>query len=127
MLALGIGVNVAVFSFFNLLVLDPLDVPEPATLVRFTRHAPDRYAYAVPYPEMAYLAAHARVLSSVLAVTTERVSIDDGAQPAAAQFVTPNYFSELGAQAALGRLLDRDRDEGPAAWWPPRLPPAACC
>src|SRR5580704_5384975 len=35
MLAVGIGINVAAFSFFNLLVLRPLPVRDPATLLQF--------------------------------------------------------------------------------------------
>src|SRR5450432_2627423 len=37
MLAIGIGVNVAVFGFFNLLLLRPLPVRDPAALLRFDR------------------------------------------------------------------------------------------
>jgi hypothetical protein len=54
MLAIGIGVNVAAFGFFNLMVLRPLPVREPQTLLRFQRQANDRYASALPYPEMAF-------------------------------------------------------------------------
>ena len=39
MLAIGIGVNVAVFGFFDLMVLRPLNVRNPATLLRFHRRA----------------------------------------------------------------------------------------
>src|ERR1700730_3330787 len=52
MLALGIGVNVAAFGFFNLMVLRPLHVRSPDTLLRFKRRAPNSYAYKMPYPEM---------------------------------------------------------------------------
>ena len=47
MLALGIGVNVAAFGFFNLMVLRPLPVHDPATLLRFKRRAQKNYAYPV--------------------------------------------------------------------------------
>jgi hypothetical protein len=58
MLALGIGVNIAAFGFFNLMVLRPLPVRDPATLLRFQRHAPHSYASALPYPEMAFFGEH---------------------------------------------------------------------
>ena len=35
MLALGIGVNVAAFGFFDLMFLRPLPVRDPATLLQF--------------------------------------------------------------------------------------------
>src|ERR1017187_6946151 len=40
MLALGIGVNVAAFGFFDLMFLRPLPVRDPGTLLRFERSAP---------------------------------------------------------------------------------------
>src|SRR6266404_561703 len=40
MLALGIGVNVAAFGFFNLMFLRPLAVRDPQSLLRFRRHSP---------------------------------------------------------------------------------------
>ena len=43
MLAIGIGVNVAVFGFFDLFVLRPLNVRDPGTLLRFHRRAQSPY------------------------------------------------------------------------------------
>src|SRR5580692_2926516 len=63
MLAIGIGVNVAIFGFFDLLVLRPLQVRDPATLLRFHRRAPRNYAFALPYPEVAFFREHTRTLS----------------------------------------------------------------
>src|SRR5450755_1740781 len=37
MLAIGIGVNVAAFGFFNLIFFKPLPIRDPATLLRFDR------------------------------------------------------------------------------------------
>ena len=52
MLAIGIGVNVAAFGFFDLIFLRPLRVRDPATLLRFHRRAPrEGYAFTLPYPE----------------------------------------------------------------------------
>ena len=65
MLAIGIGVNVAVFGFFDLMVLRPLNVRDPATLLRFHRRAQSPYAFALPYPEMAFFREHSRTLSAV--------------------------------------------------------------
>ena len=41
-LAVGIGVNIAAFGFFNLIVLRTLPVRDPGTLLRFQRATPDR-------------------------------------------------------------------------------------
>jgi predicted permease len=115
MLALGIGVNVAVFGFFDLLVLRPLNVRDPATLLRFHRRAPQNFAFALPYPEMAFFGEHSRTLSAVLALNTTKVAVEGEEKQVDANFVTANFFSELGATPRLGRLLDPVRDGAPDA------------
>jgi predicted permease len=105
MLAIGIGVNVAAFGFFNLIFLRPLAVRDPATLFRFERRSPQNYASAVPYPEMAFFQEHSRTLSAILGVTSARLTIEGEAKPINASFATPNLFTELGAAAKLGRTL----------------------
>jgi hypothetical protein len=115
MLAIGIGVNVAVFGFFDLMVLRPLNVRDPATLLRFHRRSPQNYAFAMPYPEMAFFRDHSRTLSAVLALNTTKVAVEGEDKQIDANFVTANFFSELGATPRLGRLLDPARDEAPGA------------
>ncbi|HWC98547.1 MAG TPA: ABC transporter permease [Candidatus Sulfopaludibacter sp.] len=115
MLAIGIGVNVAVFGFFDLMVLRPLDVRDPATLLRFHRRAEQSYAYAAPYPEMVFFREHTRTLKSVLAVNTTRLAVEGEERQINVQFVSANLFRDLGATPVIGRLLDPDRDEAPAA------------
>jgi hypothetical protein len=66
-LSIGIGVNIAAFGFFNLMVLRPLPVRDPATLVRFQRLSPKGYASVLPYPEMEFFREHVTTLSAVLA------------------------------------------------------------
>ena len=114
MLAIGIGANVAVFGFFDLMVLRPLNVRDPGTLLRFHRRGLSPYAFALPYPEMAFFRENTRTLSAVLASNSTRVAVE-GEKQLNASFVTPNYFRELGATAVLGRLLDPARDEASGA------------
>jgi predicted permease len=111
MLAIGIGANTAVFGFFNLMVLRPLDVHEPETLLRFHRRSPHAYAFALPYPQVIFFREHSRTLKAVLAVNSSRLSMEGEPKQVDAHFVSGNYFSELGASAAVGRLLDPARDE----------------
>ncbi|MDQ2775238.1 MAG: ABC transporter permease [Acidobacteriota bacterium] len=115
MLAIGIGVNVAAFGFFDLMVLRPLPVRDPATLVRFHRRAPQAYAFALPYPEMDFFRVHSRTLAAVLALNITKVAIEGEEKQINAQFVTANFFRELGATAYLGRMLDLARDEPASA------------
>jgi len=97
MLAIGIGINVAVFGFFDLMVLRPLIVRDPSTLLRFHRRSPRNYAFALPYPEMALFREHSRTLSAVLALNTTKVAVAGEERQIDADFVTANFFSDLGA------------------------------
>ena len=60
MLAIGIGVNVAAFRLLRFDGLRPLNVRDPATLLRFHRRSPQNYAFALPYPEMAFFREHSQ-------------------------------------------------------------------
>ena len=104
-LAIGIGVNITAFGFLNLVVLKPLPVRDPDTLLRFERRAADRFATDLPYPEAAFIREHSRTLVAVLAMHRERLRIDEELAPLSAHFVTENFFAELGAGARVGRLL----------------------
>ena len=114
-LAIGIGVNVGAFSFFNMVALRPLPVRDPDTIVRLERRAPDDYSSEMAFPAFVFYRDHAKTLAAAMAVLgVPPLQMDDDAQPASASFVTPNYFSELGTPAALGRLFDSARDSNPA-------------
>ncbi|HEX4309187.1 MAG TPA: ABC transporter permease [Acidobacteriaceae bacterium] len=110
-LAIGIGVNVGAFSFFNMVALKLLPVRDPNTIVRLERRAPTAYSSEMAYPIFAFYRDHAKTLSAAIAVLgVPPMQMDDDAQPASVSFVTPNYCSELGTRAALGRLFDPARD-----------------
>jgi predicted permease len=110
MLAIGIGVNVAAFGFFDLMVLRPLPIRDPDTLLRFERRGQPDFAWTVPYPELAFFREHSRTLSAVLAVTSARVIMEGDPRRIMAGFVTPNLFSELAAPLVLGRVFQDNED-----------------
>ena len=111
MLALGIGVNVAAFGFFNLMVLRPLPVRNPASILFFERHAPEGGGNNFVYPEVAFYREHATALSAIWALSFSQASLEGEPKPIAAHFVTANFFQELGGTASAGRLLDPHIDE----------------
>jgi predicted permease len=113
-LAIGVGANVAAFGFFNLLVLRPLPVREPETILRLERRSPSAYAGSVTYPELAFVRDHATTLSAVMGWTTAKLTPDHDNRPISAQFVTANLFDDLGAPMRLGRGLS-PRDADPTA------------
>jgi predicted permease len=115
-LAIGIGVNVAAFTVFDVVALEPLPVRDPGSLVRLERKAPNAYTDGAPYTSLLFYRQNAKTLSSVMGVMgIPPVQFEDDIQQPTASFVTPNYFTELGTPPALGRLFDPSRDGDPAA------------
>jgi predicted permease len=111
MLALGVGVNVAAFGFFDLMFLRPLPVRDPDTLLKFSRSAAQGYADNFAYAEVAFYREHSKKLSAVFASDGAKVTVDADETQLTASFVTANIFNDLGAAVRLGRLLDPARDE----------------
>ncbi len=115
-LAIGIGVNVAAFSLFDMLALQTLPVPQPERLVRLERTSPNSYTSEMAYPSFLFYRGHSRTLSAAMAVLgVPPMRIDDDLQGTLTSFVTANYFSELATQASYGRMLNPGRDDSPAS------------
>jgi predicted permease len=124
-LALGIGANTAIFSLFNDLILSSLPVPESARLVNLGAPGPkpgsqscnnagscdDVFSYPMfrDLEEMQTvftgIAGH-RAFGANLAYEGQTMS-DQG------MFVSGSYFSVLGLQPALGRLIGPGDDASP--------------
>ena len=111
MLGLGIGVNVAAFGFFNLILFKPLPVRDPDSLVRLQRRSPKDYATFLPYPEAKFLSDYSKTLSSVIAASQVPMWIETGTKPVGVNFVTTNFLTELGVTPAAGRLLSTVHDD----------------
>jgi hypothetical protein len=63
-LAIGIGVNVAAFSLFDMVALEPLPVRDPGSLVRLERRSPNAYTDGDAVHIAALLRKNARTLSA---------------------------------------------------------------
>jgi len=128
-LACGIGVNVALFSLFQQILLRPLPVPEPERLVNLTDPGPDLPAAwtmsltgtpdaIFSYPMFRDLERAQEPFAGIAAHRFFRVSLSsgEGARLDTAAHVSGSYFSVLGLQPALGRLLgpQDDRVDGQA-------------
>ncbi|MBV9502772.1 MAG: ABC transporter permease, partial [Acidobacteriaceae bacterium] len=106
-LAIGIGVNVAAFSLFNMVALKLLPVPDANSLVRLERRSPNAYTSEMAYPSFLFYQEHAKTLSAAIAVLgIPPTQINDDIERTSTSFVTPNYFTELATRAAYGRLLN---------------------
>jgi predicted permease len=120
-LALGIGANAAIFTFINALMLRPLPVREPSSLVELSGRQKDGFGL-VSFPMFRDLSAQQQVLTGLVATAGEtpyRVTIPtDGGGASEVDnvrisFVSGNYFSLLGVDPAQGRLFTPDDDRNP--------------
>lgn len=137
-LALGIGANTAIFSFLDAVLLRSLPIQDPKQLVilgeGIDSGQTDRYGSTdlYSYPFFRQLQQRNAVFSDVAAVLSMRNDIHgtvDGREETElihAQIVSGNYFSTLGVQPTMGRMLNEadDNSEGDHpvvvisdAWW----------
>ncbi len=104
--ALGMAVALTAFQVFNVTVLRPLPIRDPASVFALQRRSPGGSSDVMSYPAYAFFRDNNRVLSSALAQMTAQVQLGPNADVrAAARFVSANYFRELGAGAAWGRAF----------------------
>ncbi len=105
-LALGIGANTAIFSLVNALLLRPLPVEDPPSLVVVST-TDQRNPGNLPLSHLNFkdLRAQNAVFSEMAAVTGNQVNYSHGqeSEQIGVQIVTANYFPLLGAAPALGR------------------------
>jgi predicted permease len=113
-LALGIGVNSAIFSFVDGLLLRPLEVPHASEVVRVHASTLEAPLARSSYREYAALRDRNRTLAGLaaeqdtfLAVQTQA---NDLARFAYGDFVSGDYFSVMGVQAILGRAFGQAED-----------------
>lgn len=119
-LALGIGMNVAVFSFVNALLLrPPAVVGAMSSLLEIWEHS--RVSTGVQsympftYPDYAYYRDHSKSLEGVLAFDgdgSQSIWNRNGeGQVVQGELVSGNFFSLLGVNAALGRTISTGDDQ----------------
>jgi predicted permease len=118
-LALGIGVNTAIFSIVNNLFFRPLPVQAPENLVVVAERTPiSSFLRGFEYPNYLDLRGQVGAFSNLMAYTTVPIDLEaSGSQPERvyAAAVSGNYFSFFGIQAEMGRLFLSGEGEKPGA------------
>ena len=118
-LALGIGMNAAVFMFINALLLrPPQGVKETNKLVEVWLHNPKGGGamgyFPFSYPNYAYFRDHTKSLQGLMAFDgdgTQAIWNHGGmGQILRGQLVSGNLFSLLGVNPVAGRVLSADDD-----------------
>src|SRR4249919_1283384 len=112
-LALGIGVNTAVFSLVNALVLQPRAgrIDQLVGVFSRDRVKVDRYR-DFSYPAYLDLRDRPGVFESLMAHTFSIVGIGEGqaTKQAFVSLVSANYFKTLGVPLAAGRTFTPDEE-----------------
>ena len=104
-LALGIGVNTAIFSVINAVLLRPLAYGEPARLVTFRSNQ--------SAPDLADVEKQSRMFSSFGGEVKQPLDYTAGSEPVQFQVgqVTGGFFETLGVKAERGRVLTHEDDK----------------
>jgi predicted permease len=131
-LALGIGANTALFSIIDAMLLKMLPVKEPERLVLFKSVAPKEFSVggyngssntdpdtglktmtSFAFQSYQRMREQQGPMSDVFAFGGVGINVsgDGQAEVAVGQAVSGNYFSALGVQPAVGRLLTDEDDK----------------
>ena len=118
-LALGIGMNTAVFSVVNAVLLRPLTCPHPERLVWIGDYDPNIKRDAVELADFCYWREHARSYTGMAAYGPQQgamVTAKDAEQVSGVA-IAGDFWSLTGARPALGRLFGpREQDTVVIAW-----------
>jgi putative ABC transport system permease protein len=121
-LALGIGVNSALFSVVHDVLLKPLPYPNPERLVQVqtTVTAPDKPTEVIgvwSYPWFELLREHGRVFAQIAACAEDTLTLTQGGDPerVGAELVSGDYFPLFGLKPQLGRVFEEQEDRTPSA------------
>jgi len=117
-LALGIAVNTSIFSIINGFLMRPMPVPHPEQLtVLSLQQAGDKSLQSFSCPDYLDLRDQSSSFSDIIAyrVTLAGLTADNRGDHCIATRVTGNYFSMLGVQPALGRLILPTEGQTPGA------------
>ncbi len=107
-LALGIGVNVSVFSLMDFILLRPLAVPDPHRMTVLTRGASPMFSY----PDYADLRDRNSSFKALAASNLTESSLDyqGESRAAAAETISANYAEALGIHTLLGRWISDENE-----------------
>ncbi len=117
-LGLGMGATTSIYTLLKRVVLDPLPYPHPEQLVRLTNPMPSvghDVEWSLSTAQYFYFSQHAKTLSAIGLFREGGLNFASnvpGAEPqhVHAAEVTASMMDLLGANAILGRLINRNDD-----------------
>src|SRR5438105_10153132 len=122
-LTLGLGINCAIFTVVNAVLLRPLPYPNSERLVLVQRHFPEITFPATSVTKFLFWREHSRDFESMtaygFAFSGSGVNLTGAGEPEHLRSlrVSADFFRTLGVQPVLGRSFteDEDRPGGPNA------------
>ncbi|MBS0631495.1 MAG: ABC transporter permease [Verrucomicrobia bacterium] len=119
-IAVGIGANTALFTVFNRLILNPVTLPQPSSLVALwtVNNNLNFNAPALSWPRYEEIRTHARSFSSVGNSAFDNFTLTGNGEPEqlSGLRITSSFFPTLGLHPLLGRNFTpaEDAPNGPA-------------
>ena len=113
-LSLGIGINTAIFSILDRLVLEPMPLRDPARSVMVYQSGPDHSARGASFPAFERYRERTDIFTDVSAFSSDRPLLhSDGERrdQVYAEIVTSTFFSMMDVHVPLGRPF-QPRDDG---------------
>ena len=116
-LGLGIGANTAMFALVDAVLLRPIPVEDPGSLVDVFTMTPDGEYASTSYPDFLDLKAQNTVFSDMTAYSMmlAALNLGDRSRLVMGHVVTSNHFAMLGVRPFMGRALHPSDDEPGAA------------
>lgn len=108
-LALGIGMNTAIFDLLDAMVFRSLSAPHPEQLVEISPIYRNGHSVPVSYALYDQLQHNQRVFSSLFGWTSEKVAdleVSGSLSLTSVRGVTADYYNQLGGNPVLGRLIE---------------------
>src|ERR1044071_2021982 len=107
-IALGIGVNTAIFSVINAVLLRPLPYDDPSRLISFRSNQ--------SAPDLADVESQSKTFSRLGGMVLQPLAYTAGTEPIELQIgqVTGGFFETLGVKPARGRFITSEDDKNGA-------------
>jgi putative ABC transport system permease protein len=113
-LGFGIGVNTAIFSLIDNVLLKPLPFPNPDRLVQITEPYQNNMGSNVDYPDYVDIARSQHTFDAIAVASYENIDLSGDAKPERIHAVcgSPSLFQVTGIPVLLGRTYT-DREDVP--------------
>jgi predicted permease len=116
-LALGIGANAAIFSLADAILLRPLPIAAPSSVVDITTFTPDNSSGGVSYPNFRDLESKSHSFDGMLAYQTSTLGISTSSktlpQVRYGVIASGNFFDVIDVRPVLGRAFLPEEDKVP--------------